>query len=157
MKFIFARTKSPFSYLIRANTRGNGFTIANGWSHVAIIVGEKEDHVIDAMALKGVRAPRTLDSFKQGFPDHEIRELKCPNDAAGINWLTTQIGASYDYQAYIDLLIYLEFDIKRDWQDPSNWFCSELAAEAAVKAGYNFNGDEHFIVPNYLYTFTTAA
>lgn len=112
------------------------------WSHVAIVDG---DHVIEAVWPCVRRAP--LADVIAAHPDFVVVDIPCPDDAAGIAWARSQIGAPYDLSGMVGL------GINRDWQDDSKWWCSELTAAALRVAGRKLFRDDamHRITPQHLW------
>lgn len=117
----FIRSDGLISRAIGWQTWGPG----GNWSHVEF---ELADGYLGSQAPGGVKL-RALDYCKPSA------ELKCSvevPDAAGaaiLAFARSQIGKPYDYRSI------LGFVIKRDWQEPDSWFCSELVAAAFVAAG----------------------
>lgn len=95
------------------------------WSHVAVIDG---DNVIESVSFAGVREI-PLQQALQTASKYTTIEIPIPNEAAFLEAVRSQIGKPYDYTAIAGLLVH------RDWQAEDRWFCSELPAWAANKAG----------------------
>lgn len=115
---LFSTTGSPFSALIRATTWSR-------WSHVALIDG---DSVIEAAALHGVRripAAQAVAAARRAA----VVDMSCCDPQAVIAAAAEQIGKPYDWTAVLGL------GLRRDWQEPDAWFCSELVAWAFDAAG----------------------
>lgn len=113
---LFSTTSNPFSWLIRALTWSR-------WSHVSIVDG---DSIIQAHALHGViRTPlaEAIETAKRV----ELVRLPARDPAAVISAAASQIGKPYDWTALAAWLL------RRDWQEPDSWFCSELVAWAFDK------------------------
>lgn len=142
------RSGSALSWFIRAATMCfPKYTIDSGWSHVAILVGEGEDTIIDSVMGKGVRM-RTLRSLisTEGV-EHEVRYLKTLDDPAE-GWLIEQIGKRYDYSALWAFLVPSWIPWRRQWQESDCWFCAELAAAWAAKHGAHMPRNPRFMSPN---------
>lgn len=118
----FIRTDGFISRMINWQTWGPG----GSWSHVEFALPE---------GYLGSQAPDGVKIRPFGYVTPSA-ELKCSvdlPDAKGWNVLAfarAQIGKPYDYQSL------LGFIIKRDWQEPDAWFCSELVAAAFQMAGF---------------------
>ncbi|MDG9783723.1 YiiX/YebB-like N1pC/P60 family cysteine hydrolase [Metapseudomonas otitidis] len=118
VQLLFTRRRHPFSGIIRAATWSS-------WSHVALVDGS---HVIEAVALQGVReVPRPL--AVQNASAHCVVDLPARNPGAIIDAARSQVGKPYDWSAIAGL------GLRRDWQEDDAWFCSELVAWAAAQAG----------------------
>ena len=115
VKVIFGRNNLPFSWIIRLFTWSR-------WSHCGVI-DSTGVNVIEATAKHGV-AVSTLSGFKHRYKKHAIVELPVLNGVDAHSLLRQEIGKSYDWLAIISLVV------KRDWEQPDKWFCSELIAHA---------------------------
>lgn len=94
------------------------------WSHAALQIGPT---IFEVTMRDGVTLT-SLEEFRERYPTSTM--LKVDGDEyKAASWLRNQIGKEYDYSGLIG------FAIQRDWQEPSKWFCSELIAEALLKAG----------------------
>jgi hypothetical protein len=117
------------------------------WNHVAVQVSST--HVIESVFEDGVRL-RRLDSLLQAYPDHQVVAVDVPNPREAIDFLYSQLGQPYDWKAIAAIAVGLGlpmvqkvidaakglFGVKlRDLQDPSMWFCSELAETAIFRGG----------------------
>ena len=117
MRVLFSTSKLPGAAVIRAVTWSD-------WSHVAIIDGEE---VIEATwpavrvsPLAGVLAKHSRNI---------IVDIPCQDPAAVLAALRSQVGKPYDLTALFGMLV------RRDWQEPDAWFCSELVAWAFEQGG----------------------
>lgn len=115
---LFSTTANPFSALIRAATWSR-------WSHVALV---DEDTVIEAAALQGVRRVSVISAVDRAKDIARV-DLPCRDPEAVIQAARSQIGKPYDYTAIVGL------SLRRNWQEPDAWFCSELIAWAFDAAG----------------------
>lgn len=113
ISLLFSTTSNPFSGVIRAATWSR-------WSHVSIVDG---DHVIEAVALHGVRRIPLTDAIGRA-KRHALVELPCRNPHAVITAAITQLGKPYDYTAVLGI------GLHRDWQEDDAWYCAELVAWA---------------------------
>lgn len=105
-----------------------------GWpSHVDIVLGDgtllgaRSDVVGGKPA--GVQArPADYEVFSRV----ERYAIACEEtvETRFLNFLEAQIGKSYDKLAIA------AFAVERDWREPDEWFCSELAAAALEASGY---------------------
>lgn len=118
VRLLFSTTRLPFSLLIRATTWSR-------WSHVALVDGNQ---VIEAAAPGGVRVSPLKEAIGRAS-DYVIVELPARNAAAIIAAARSQVGKPYDWTAVAGL------GLHREWQEDDAWFCSELIAWAADKAG----------------------
>lgn len=114
---LFSMTANPVSAMIRAATWSR-------WSHVAIVDG---DHVIEAVALHGVRRVPLTEAIARA-KNHALVELPCRNYKAIIAAATSQIGKPYDYTAVLGI------GLHRDWQSADAWYCAELVAWSYAQA-----------------------
>lgn len=125
---IFTKTYwSPFSWLIRYMLPRNRFALARS-SH-CYIVGDN-DEVYEAVFPQGVRKQHISKALKRDTVVKTITYKVIYRNAA-INFLESQIGKKYDLRAAIGLGL----PIERDWNDPSDWYCYELAAAALAAGG----------------------
>lgn len=108
---IFARTWKPFSLIIRLFTWSR-------WSHCGIIDG---DNVIEATAAHGV-VVTPLREFKIRYPQYRIAKIPVRNKRLAYQYARAEIGKHYDWLAIFSLVL------RRDWETPDRWFCSELVA-----------------------------
>lgn len=84
-----------------------------------LVLGAHPDH---GVAVTTAAAPRRLERYTLDLPLHaEARILEA---------LESQIGRPYDWSGIWG------WGLRRDWQDPAAWFCSELVAWACAKAGH---------------------
>lgn len=118
IQLLFSTTHHPFSGLIRAATWSR-------WSHVALVAGP---HVIEAVALEGVRQVSKAYAIERASA-YSLVDLPARNPQAIIDAARGQIGKPYDWTAIVGL------GLRRDWQEDDSWFCSELVAWAADQAG----------------------
>lgn len=135
MRVLFCRSKLPGSVLIRAVTWSD-------WSHVAIIDGEE---AIEATWPKVRAVP--LAEVIATHSSHIMVDLPCRDPAAVIAAARSQIGKPYDLTALFGLAL------RRDWQEPDSWFCSELVAWSFDKGGSPlFRPDAlHRITPQHIW------
>lgn len=136
LQLLFSTTRKPFSGLIRMATWSR-------WSHVALVT---EAHVIEAVALGGVRQVATAYAI-QHTSDYCLVDLPVRNAQAIIDAARSQIGKPYDWTAVAGL------GFHRDWQEEGSWFCSELIAWAAAQAGEPWFRQEalHRVTPQHLW------
>jgi uncharacterized protein YycO len=113
-KVIFADNNKPASLLIKL------FTLS-WWSHCAILDG---DFVIDATLASGVRRIPYRE-WEEHYTYHEAVNFPCANKDKAIEFARAQVGKSYDW------LGILSFIFRKNYEDTSKWFCSELVAEAS--------------------------
>jgi len=92
------------------------------YSHVDIVDG---DVVIGAKFLKGVHT-YPLDRRIAESSKHVFAVIPEVDSAAAIDFACNQIGKPYDIWAIFG------FVARRDWSSDDKWFCSELAAAAAL-------------------------
>ena len=118
IQLLFSTTRHPFSSLIRMATWSH-------WSHVALVAGP---HVIEAVALGGVRQVSKAYAIQRAS-DYCLVDLPAHNTQAIIDAARSQIGKPYDWTAVAGL------GLHRNWQEDDSWFCSELVAWAAAQAG----------------------
>ena len=114
---LFSTTANPFSGLIRVATWSR-------WSHVAIVDG---DHVIEAVALHGVRRVPLSEAIGRA-KRYALVERPCRNPKGVIAAAISQIGKPYDYTAVLGI------GLHRDWQEDDAWYCAELVAWAFDQA-----------------------
>ena len=59
----------------------------------------------------------------------DVRGLTPEIEAKALNWLKAQLGKPYDWSAIAGMAF------RRDWHNPTKWFCSELVVGAFEFAG----------------------
>lgn len=123
VKILYCRTKHWSTPVLRT-------VMWSPWSHVAIIMGDEDDTVIDATFKAGGVARRRLSEVIVDSSKHEIVPVACPDPQAAYDWARSQLGRPYD------TLGVLGIGLHRNWQDEGAWFCSEFA-EAGLAAGGN--------------------
>jgi uncharacterized protein YycO len=145
VKLILCRHPALGSYLLRA-------WMGSRWSHAALWDDERSMVYDTTMQQGGVRASFEYDFFAK-YRERRIIDLPSADAAAARTWLKAQVGKPYDWTA----LIHIFFRV-RPWQDPSRWFCSELAA-ACVNLFVKplFAADAAAITPYHLDLLTDAA
>jgi uncharacterized protein YycO len=122
MKIIlqFSTSTSIGSRLIDWFTWGN-------YSHVDIVLADGSWFGARSDGVKA-RAPYPVSKFMR-------MEVEAPDAVLAIALL--QEGKPYDFMAI------LGFIFKRDWQNDSKWFCSELVAWAFQEGGMHLINAEH--------------
>lgn len=118
VRLMFSTSRLPLSAVIRAATWSR-------WSHVALVDGST---VIEATVLHGVRRVGLADAIAKAA-DYAFADLVARDPASVIAAAAGEIGKPYDYTALLGLAL------RRDWQAPGAWFCSELVAWAFEAAG----------------------
>lgn len=116
---IFTTSNLPAALAIRAVTWGS-------WSHVAIL-DERRQEVIEAVWPR-VRVV-ALDEFRRRHPRHQVAPLPARSPQEVLAAARSQVGAPYDLTGVLGL------GFRRDWQEDSAWWCSELAAWAFAAGG----------------------
>lgn len=118
---VFCNSKLPLSPIIRAVTRGR-------WSHVALMCDAAT--VLEATGAQGV-TKTPLDKLVERSTEYCIVEVNVPRGT--FNKLKTagqsQLGKKYDWWGILGL------SLNRNWQDPSDWWCSEYVAWMFEQAG----------------------
>src|SRR5690606_14515750 len=92
IQLLFSTTRHPFSGLIRAVTWSR-------WSHVALVSGS---HVIEAVALEGVRQVAKSYAIQRASA-YCLVDLPANNPEAIIDVARSQIGKPYDWTAIAGL------------------------------------------------------
>ena len=118
---VFCNSRLPLSPLIRAVTHGR-------WSHVALMCDAAT--VLEATGAHGV-TKTPLDKLVERSTEYCIVEVNVPRGTfqklktAG----QSQLGKKYDWWGILGL------SLNRNWQDPSDWWCSEYVAWVFEQAG----------------------
>jgi len=117
---IFCNSRLPLSPIIRAVTWGR-------WSHVAVSFDLRG--VYEATGQHGVTLT-PLESLISRSTEYCVVRVEVPEDSLKvlISAAAGQLGKPYDWWGIFGLAL------KRDWQDPTNWWCSEYAAYIFAKA-----------------------
>jgi uncharacterized protein YycO len=119
---VFCRDHSIGTPILRA-------AMWSPWSHVAPIIEDEPDCIIDATLFRGVQR-RSKSGLLLHASKCEIRHFDCPSPQAAYDFARSQIGKRYDYAGVVGI------GLRRDWQQDDAWFCSELF-EAMLAAGGN--------------------
>lgn len=117
MRVLFCTSKLPGAFLIRTITWSD-------WSHVALIDGEE--------AIEATWPAVRVAPLSEVIAKHSafvVVDIPCDDPAAVIAAARSQVGKPYDLTALFGLLV------RRDWQEPDRWFCSELVAWAFEQGG----------------------
>lgn len=121
------KTSSIGSAIIRA---AQGW---RSWSHTADLLPDLRT-TVEALALDGGVVTRTLHDLHARSGDWVALGWQ-PRDAESAqrsdDWLGNTLGARYDWTGAIGTA----WAQMRDWQAPDRWYCSELSAMRAHKAG----------------------
>jgi uncharacterized protein YycO len=94
------------------------------WSHVSCVI---DDQAWESRASTGVIEMPAHRAYSVNGPA-AVAVVVC-DSAKARAFLQAQVGKPYDYTALFGIFA------KRDWQEPDSWFCSELAAAAALAGG----------------------
>lgn len=110
---IYGRNNLPFSWLIRAFTWSR-------WSHCGLIT-EDGKSVIESVCGKGV-VVTPLREFKRRYSKWQIAYVPVQSKRTTYALARAEIGKPYDIKAVFAIAL------RRDWECPDSWFCSELLA-----------------------------
>jgi len=108
--------KGPFSYWIRLRT----------WSRITHVAAIRNNNRIDSFPFQGVRFTKGI---KTKFENCRVRiyEITTPliqeEHSMMWGWLESKLGKQYDYYGVLGRLF------KTKWQNPDDYFCSELTYE----------------------------
>jgi len=130
MQVIFARNRHWISWLVRVRTNSD-------WSHVAIVDG---DNVIEAMGGFGVTLT-PIDRFKARYDKFEVRQM-----IGDIERARSKLGMEFDLSGLWGIFF------RKQWQNPEQWFCSEIVAHACT---YISDDYQHNFTPELLYWLST--
>jgi uncharacterized protein YycO len=119
MKTIFCRRHTVGSIVLRA-------ALWSSWSHCGIVL--PDDTVVEARAFEGVVHRPVADLIAESSK-FEYRDIAVPHDAAAYEFALAQVGKRYDRWGVVGL------GVRREWEEPDAWFCSELVEAAAVAGG----------------------
>lgn len=97
------------------------FVMWSRWSHSAIL-DEASGMVYDSTLLGGGVCVGPMGEFLQHYRRHEMRDIdvRVGRLEESRAWLRAQVGKPYDWTALLSWIV------RRDWQEPDAWFCSEL-------------------------------
>jgi Permuted papain-like amidase enzyme, YaeF/YiiX, C92 family len=146
---LFSNSHYPLSPVIRAVTTIQERRLAK-YSHVALVLSadpSNGDAVIIESTLsgKGVKLS-TVSAFKKRAKNWELVELK--EQVTQDQFDMMQIVACRELNKPYDLKGIIGLGIGRNWEQPSDWWCSELVAYILKKIGMKLNGWK----PTYIYT-----
>ena len=117
VKLLFCTSQKIGAVAIRAVTWSK-------YSHVALLDG---DEVIEA-TWPAVRVAPLAEVIAK-HSRHILVDMPCQDAVAVLAAARSQVGKPYDLTALFGLLV------RRDWQEPDRWFCSELVAWAFEQGG----------------------
>ncbi|MCU0689783.1 MAG: hypothetical protein MUF54_00140 [Polyangiaceae bacterium] len=117
VRLVFSRPRTLLSYAIAT-------WLSSLWSHVSCVIG---DEAWESSASTGVIEMPAYRAYSVNGPS-AVAVVMC-DSANAQAFLREQVGKPYDYTALFGIFA------KRDWQEPDSWFCSELAAAAALAGG----------------------
>lgn len=103
------------------------------WSHTADLMPDLRT-TVEALALRGGVVPRQLADLVAESSDWIAVAWHPASDSAALasdEWLAQQIGADYDWTGAIGTA----WGQLRQMDDPARWWCSELSAVRAARAG----------------------
>lgn len=139
MKEILCANNSIGSWFLR-------FCMASKWSHAAVLDGDMVTHT--TLWGGGVKAMSAVVFFEH-YPRYQLKDMALHDESGARAWLREQEGKSYDFTALFWFV--LQFFFQRDWQDPKNWFCSELVETVRSKFGTSrFREDLSHISPRHM-------
>ena len=135
---IFCASKKLGSLFIR---KGGGCP----FSHVAT-VDHRAGTVIEAVCPRGV-IERPLHEFAHGKTSMALTWINVDNPAAALAFARQQKGKRYD------LIVAIGAGFNHDWQNPNQWYCSELDSGAIQAGGFMlFHPDVGRITPHMRWT-----
>jgi hypothetical protein len=135
---IFCASKKLGSLFIR---KGGGCP----FSHVAT-VDHRAGTVIEAVCPRGV-IERPLHEFAHGKTSMALTWINVDNPAAALAFARQQKGKRYD------LIGAIGAGFNHDWQNPNQWYCSELDSGAIQAGGFMlFHPDVGRITPHMRWT-----
>jgi len=135
---IFCASKKLGSLFIR---KGGGCP----FSHVAT-VDHRTGTVIEAVCPRGV-IERPLHEFAHGKTSMALTWINVDNPAAALAFARQQKGKRYD------LIGAIGAGFNHDWQNPNQWYCSELDSGAIQAGGFMlFHPDVGRITPHMRWT-----
>lgn len=113
MKIFFSATSGFYGEGIRRFEGGD-------FNHTGFILPNGE--IIETTAELGVHKRANIDCVVKRSIAVVQYNILIPNEEAGLAFLNAQIGKKYDKLAIFGILL------QRDWEDDSQWYCSELLA-----------------------------
>ena len=123
-------------------SRGHGVTslairagIGSPWARCGIFL--PGGWVVEAVAprVRMARAADVLAEIRRANPGRALAEVvavgwvEMPRPDLAREFSLDQLGCDYDFWGALGV------GFRRNWQDPSNWFCSELVAAACAAGG----------------------
>ena len=137
-KLLFTRSHRIGSIIIRFGTWSS-------WSHVDLIIG---DFVIGSTSDVGVNIVPMYDRLKHAT-DYQLMETTDDLTQAQHDqlkqFMISQLGKPYDWAGIFGL------PLRRDWEKPDRWFCSEILAAGFNKIQYPLIKEETWrVTPQHL-------
>ena len=123
MKFVFVANNSIYNRTVRWFEGGD-------YGHCAIVDG---DRVIEPVWHDGVRV-RSLQGLLNDSTYSVLYDIQLPNEQAALDFARAQVGKPYDKWGIVG------FAFGRDWQDDSDWYCSELLGTTLDRGGFELEG-----------------
>lgn len=136
VEIAYSRSYTIGSAVIRAATW-------SGWSHNALVMPDGIS-TIEAAWPRGVQYGSLGALERRSSKVRVIRIDGVPNPAAVYRFAEQQVGRPYDTWGVLGL------GLRREWDDPESWWCSELI-EAALAAGgrQRFATHAHRVTPQH--------
>lgn len=88
------------------------------WSHSAIY-DPSTQQVYHATLWRGVHKTPAAEFFGL-YTSIKFQEIRVLHYDDAVSWLELQVGKKYDWTAL------LSWVVRREWDEPDSWFCSEL-------------------------------
>lgn len=136
IQVIFSRNNSAFSYGIRT------FTGFSPYSHCGLIL--PDNRIIESTFKRGVHFSSRFE-FNTRASVIQVCNYSVPDEQAIYRAAISQIGKPYDKWAI------LGFPVRRNWQQESDWFCSELVGWSIMQGGRQLVKDVHRLMPDTLF------
>lgn len=141
VKAIFSRNKTVFSFGIRLFSSIHTPRLAK-YSHCGLIL---PDNTITESTFKTGVQNCTFEDFSTRATKLEIVTYVIPDADACYEYARQQISKPYDKTAVIGM------PLNRDWQQDTDWFCSELLLACLAKGGKTLSTSYHNMTPEDAY------
>lgn len=140
---IFSRNRTVFSLGIRIfSSRYGILPKLSEYSHCALIL--PDNTIIESTFKTGVHHC-TFENFMTRATKVEVVTYDIPDANTCYTYAMQQLGKPYDKTAVIGM------PLNRDWQQDTDWFCSELLLACLVKGGKVLTKSYHNMTPEDAY------
>lgn len=141
---LYSNSKLPLSPIIRGVTSLQHRQFVK-FSHVALVLGDDitdpNCRIIESTLSGGGVRFSTVGEFKKRAKNWELTKLR--EEVTLEKYLLLNKAAAGQLYKKYDLKGIVGLGVGRNWEDPSDWWCSELVAYLLKKIGMTLSGWGH--------------